>query len=61
MEVSASRADMLSPSVTRPSIRSPAEVVNAQAFADQAVRLEQLGGREAVLAMPSFNHTPVGS
>ncbi len=37
------------------------EEVNAQAFADQAIVIEQLGGAEQVLAMPSFNHTPVGS
>jgi len=37
------------------------EDVNASAFADQAKLLEQMGGRDAVLAMPSFNHTPVGS
>ncbi len=37
------------------------EAVNAQAFADQARLLEAYGGREAVLAMPGFNHTPVGS
>ena len=42
------------------SILDP-EAVNAQAFADQAALLARLGGREAVLAMPSFNHTPVGS
>jgi choline-sulfatase len=42
------------------SILDPEEI-NAQAFADQAVLLEQFGGRESVLAMPSFNHTPVGS
>ena len=37
------------------------ETVNAEAFADQARLLEAYGGREAVLAMPGFNHTPVGS
>ena len=42
------------------SILDPEEV-NAQAFADQAALLEQFGGRESVLAMPRFNHTPVGS
>ena len=42
------------------SILDP-EAVNARAFADQAALLARLGGREAVLAMPSFNHTPVGS
>ena len=37
------------------------DAVNAEAFADQARLLETYGGREAVLAMPGFNHTPVGS
>lgn len=37
------------------------EAVNAQAFTDQAHLLERLGGAEKVLAMPGFNHTPIGS
>ncbi len=37
------------------------EAVNAAAFADQKALLEQYGGAESVLSMPSFNHTPVGS
>ena len=40
------------------SILDP-EKVNAQAFADQAALVEQYGGRETILAMPGFNHTPV--
>jgi len=35
------------------------EQVNRQAFADQARMIERLGGIEAILAMPSFNHTPL--
>jgi len=35
------------------------EEVNRQAFADQAKMIETLGGMEAILAMPSFNHTPI--
>ena len=42
------------------SILDPEEV-SAQAFGDQAVLLDRYGGPEKVLAMPSFNHTPVGS
>ncbi len=42
------------------SILDP-EAANVQAFADQAAMLESYGEAEAVLAMPSFNHTPVGS
>ena len=42
------------------SILDPEEV-NAQAFADQEALLESYGGAEKVLAIPSFNHTPVGS
>ncbi len=42
------------------SILDP-EAVNAQAFADQAVLVDSYGGSEKILAMPSFNHTPVGS
>ena len=42
------------------SILDP-EAVNDRAFADQAVLIERYGGREKVLAMPGFNHTPVGS
>jgi choline-sulfatase len=34
------------------------DAVNAEAFADQARRLDELGGAEAVLARPGFNHTP---
>lgn len=37
------------------------EAVNTQAFAEQARLLEYLGGADKVLAMPSFNHTPIGS
>jgi choline-sulfatase len=37
------------------------EEVNQQAFADQAKMIETLGGMETILAMPSFNHTPVES
>ena len=36
------------------------ESVNDEAFADQAILLERLGGPEAVMALPSFNHTPIG-
>jgi choline-sulfatase len=35
------------------------EAVNRQAFADQAKMIEVLGGMEKILAMPSFNHTPL--
>jgi hypothetical protein len=35
--------------------------VDARAFADQAEVLDRLGGEAAVKAMPSFNHTPIGS
>ena len=42
------------------SILDP-EAVNDRAFADQAVLIERYGGREKILAMPGFNHTPVGS
>jgi choline-sulfatase len=35
------------------------EEVNRQAFSDQAKMIEALGGMEAILAMPSFNHTPI--
>lgn len=37
------------------------ESVNREAFASQSRLLESLGGREAVMSMPGFNHTPVGS
>lgn len=40
------------------SILDP-EAVNASAFDDQAAVLERYGGKEKVLAMTSFNHTPV--
>jgi choline-sulfatase len=42
------------------SILDPDEQ-NRRAFADQAELLEAYGGAEKVLAMPSFNYTPVGS
>ncbi|MEM9278647.1 MAG: sulfatase-like hydrolase/transferase [Pseudomonadota bacterium] len=35
------------------------EGVNAQAFADQKLVIEANGGKEAILNMPSFNHTPI--
>ena len=35
------------------------EAVNRQAFSDQARMIDSLGGMEAILAMPSFNHTPI--
>ena len=35
------------------------EEVNRQAFADQAKMVERLGGMDAILSMPSFNHTPL--
>ena len=41
------------------SILDP-EAVNAAAFSDQAALLSRYGGVEKVLAMESFNHTPVG-
>ncbi len=34
------------------------ETENAHAFADQAKRIAELGGREAILASPGFDHTP---
>ena len=34
------------------------EAVNARAFADQRAKIEALGGREAILNAPAFNHTP---
>ncbi len=37
------------------------EEVNRQAFAEQAALIDSLGGADAVLGMPGFNHTPVGS
>jgi choline-sulfatase len=35
------------------------EEVNRRAFADQAKMIETLGGMEAIIALPSFNHTPI--
>ena len=35
------------------------EAVNSRAFADQARMIEALGGMEAIMAMQSFNHTPL--
>ena len=35
------------------------EEINRQAFADQARMIEALGGMDAILALPSFNHTPI--
>lgn len=35
------------------------ETVNRQAFSDQAQRIRELGGRNAILAMSNFDHTPV--
>jgi choline-sulfatase len=35
------------------------EEVNRQAFADQAQMIECLGGMDVIMAMPSFNHTPL--
>ena len=35
------------------------EEVNRQAFSDQAKMVKKLGGMDNILAMPSFNHTPL--
>jgi choline-sulfatase len=35
------------------------EEVNRQAFAAQARMIERLGGIDTIMAMPSFNHTPL--
>lgn len=58
-------------SLTRPEIVAEArrrllammdpEAVNARAHADQARRVEELGGREALLAMEQWNYTPADS
>jgi len=37
------------------------QILDRQAFADQARMIETLGGMEVILAMPSFNHTPIDS
>jgi choline-sulfatase len=58
-------ADKPEHSVTQTDLRNQLfrildpEEVNRQAFADQAKMIENLGGMEAILAMPSFNHTPI--
>ncbi|MEO1159035.1 MAG: choline-sulfatase, partial [Pseudomonadota bacterium] len=36
------------------------ESVNRDAFADQKILIDKLGGVDALLAMKSFGHTPVG-
>lgn len=35
------------------------EAINKLAFADQEAKIAELGGREAILAMQNFDHTPV--
>ena len=35
------------------------EEVNRRVFADQAIMIDTLGGMATILAMPSFNHTPI--
>ena len=35
------------------------EAANRRAFADQEIRIERLGGVEAILARPDFNFTPL--
>jgi hypothetical protein len=37
------------------------EAANKLAFADQAVKIEELGGVEAVMNSGEFDFTPVGS
>ena len=37
------------------------EAVNARAFADQARRVQDLGGTEAILAREMFDYTPADS
>lgn len=41
------------------TICNPDEI-NANAFADQKKRIAELGGKDAILAMENFDHTPVG-
>ena len=40
------------------TVCDPAEV-NTRAFADQAKRIAEVGGREAIAGAMAFNHTPV--
>jgi hypothetical protein len=35
------------------------DLINEQAFADQAKRIDELGGVEAILATEAFDFTPV--
>ncbi|MBT7505878.1 MAG: sulfatase, partial [Rhodospirillales bacterium] len=36
-----------------------ADAANDQAFADQAMRIEELGGMDAIIAMDDYDFTPV--
>ena len=37
------------------------EAVNAQCFVDQRAKIEELGGREAIINLPSFGFTPLSA
>jgi choline-sulfatase len=56
----ASRADVAERMRTQLFDICDPEAVNRRAFADQAAMVEKLGGIDAIRAMASFNHTPVG-
>ena len=60
-DLSAARPDMLAEAQTRLAGQLDPEAVNARAHADQVVRMEELGGRAVLEAIPQWNYTPADS
>lgn len=59
-DLSATRPDILETAMRKLRQMMDPETVNERAHADQARMIEQLGGREALLAMEQWNFTPAG-
>jgi choline-sulfatase len=60
-DLSAFRADIVAEARRRMAEILDPEQVNARAHADQARLVENLGGREKLLAVPQWNFTPADS
>ena len=60
-DLAASRADLVTVALKRLSRWMDPEAINTRAHADQATRIEAMGGRAALEAEPQWNFTPADS
>jgi choline-sulfatase len=60
-DLASQRPEITADALTRLSRWMNPEAINEQAHADQAVLIETLGGRDALLAEPQWNFTPTDS